>query len=122
VSEVLVEPEGLDWGDSVEALSEDSSVPTVWEPAEMEDPLLKLLRTGALLPKEQFLVELEKQRLEPVSRSHKYQNPLSYSRGAGKRSEVSDVTGHSSNPRGPYDALLFHKIAIPSTELFYCSC
>ncbi len=60
--EVLVEPEGLDWEDSVEELSEDSSVSTVWEPEELEDPLLELLRTGALLPKEQFLVELEKQR------------------------------------------------------------
>jgi len=39
----------------------------VWEPEELEDPLLKVLRTGALLPKEQFLVELENQRLEPVS-------------------------------------------------------
>jgi hypothetical protein len=61
--EVLVEPEGLDWGDSVEELLEDSSVSTAWEPEELEDPLLELLRTGALLPKEQFLVELEKQRL-----------------------------------------------------------
>jgi len=59
---VLVEPEGLDWGDSVEELLEDSSVSTAWEPEELEDPLLELLRTGALLPKEQFLVELEKQR------------------------------------------------------------
>jgi CheY-like chemotaxis protein len=61
--EVLVEPEGLDWGDSVEELLEDSSVSTAWEPEELEDPLLELLRTGALLPQEQFLVELEKQRL-----------------------------------------------------------
>jgi hypothetical protein len=60
--EALVEPEGLDWGDSVEALSEDSSVPTVWEPEELEDPLLTLLRTGTLLPKDQFVVDLEKQR------------------------------------------------------------
>ena len=29
---------------------------------ELEDTLLELFRTGALLPKEQFLVELEKQR------------------------------------------------------------
>jgi hypothetical protein len=60
---VLVEPEGLDWGDSVETLSEGSSVPTLREREELEDPLLSLLRTGALLPKEQFLRELEKQRL-----------------------------------------------------------
>ena len=67
--EALVEPEGLDWGDSVEALSEDSSDPTVWEPEELEyDPLLKLLCTGALLPKEQFLMELEKQRLASPER------------------------------------------------------
>jgi hypothetical protein len=67
--EVLVEPEGLDWGDSVEASSEDSSVPAVWEPEELEyDPLLKLLCTGALLPKEQFLMELEKQRLASPER------------------------------------------------------
>ncbi|PYX28960.1 MAG: hypothetical protein DMG77_13825 [Acidobacteria bacterium] len=60
VPEVLVEPEGLDWGNNVEALREESAVPT--ETEELEDPLLELLRTGALLPKEQFLVELEKQR------------------------------------------------------------
>src|SRR5258708_1071152 len=60
VPEVLVEPEGLDRGNNVEALSEDSSAPT--ETEELEDPLLELFRTGSLLPKEQFLVELEKQR------------------------------------------------------------
>ena len=58
--EVLVEPEGLDWGNDFEALSGDSSVPEEME--ELEDTLLELFRTGALLPKEQFLVELEKQR------------------------------------------------------------
>jgi hypothetical protein len=63
VPEVLVEPEGLDWGNDVEALSGDSSVPAEMEElAKLEDPLLELFRTGALLPKEQFLVELEKQR------------------------------------------------------------
>ena len=48
--EVLVEPEGLDWGDRGEELPEDSSVSTAWEPEELEDPLLGLLRTGAPLP------------------------------------------------------------------------
>ena len=56
------------WGDSVEALSDDSSLSTVWESEELEDPLLELLRTGILLPKEQFLVELEKQRLASPER------------------------------------------------------
>ncbi len=60
VPEVLVEPEGLDWGNNVEALSEGSSVPTDAE--DLEDPLLELFHTGGLLPKEQFLVKLEKQR------------------------------------------------------------
>jgi len=55
VPAVLVEPEGLDWGNDVEALSGDSSVPTEIE--ELEDPLLELFRTGALLAKEQFLVD-----------------------------------------------------------------
>jgi hypothetical protein len=63
VPEVLVEPEGLDWGNDFEALSSDSSVPAEME--ELEDPLLELFRTGALLPKEQFLVELQKQRRRP---------------------------------------------------------
>jgi hypothetical protein len=53
---------GLDWGDSVEVLSEDSSDPTVWEPEELEDPLLTLLRTGTLLSKDQIVVHLKKQR------------------------------------------------------------
>jgi hypothetical protein len=56
VPEVLVEPEGLDWGNDFEALSGDSSVPAEME--KLEDTLLDLFRTGALLPKEQFLVEL----------------------------------------------------------------
>src|SRR5437899_12778349 len=60
VPAVLVEPEGLDWGNDVEALSGDSSVPTEIE--ELEDPLLELFRTGALLAKEQFLVDWRKQR------------------------------------------------------------
>ena len=47
---MLVEPEGLDWGDRGEELPEDSSVSTAWEPEELEDPLLGLLRTGAPLP------------------------------------------------------------------------
>jgi hypothetical protein len=38
------------------------------EPEELEDPLLKLLRTGSLLPKEQFLVDLENQRLPAPER------------------------------------------------------
>jgi hypothetical protein len=56
VPEVLVEPEGLDWGNDSEALSGDSSVPAEME--KLEDTLLDLFRTGALLPKDQFLVEL----------------------------------------------------------------
>jgi hypothetical protein len=67
VPEVLVEPEGLDWGNDLEALSGDSSVPAGIE--EPEDPLLELFRTGALLPNEQFLVELEKQRRRSPDRS-----------------------------------------------------
>ena len=52
VSEVLVEPEGLDWGDSVEAWSEDSSVPRVLEPEELEDlgaSVPVFLQTGTLV-------------------------------------------------------------------------
>jgi hypothetical protein len=53
---MLVEAEGLDWGNDVEALSGDSSVRAEME--QLEDPLLELFRTGALLAKEQFLVDL----------------------------------------------------------------
>ncbi len=52
VPEVLVEPEGLDWGNNVEALSEGSSVPT--ETEELEDPLLELFHTGACCLRSSF--------------------------------------------------------------------
>jgi hypothetical protein len=55
VSEVLVEPEGMDW-------DYDAAQPAPPEEAN-PDPLLELFRTGAALNKAQFLVELEKHQL-----------------------------------------------------------
>jgi CheY-like chemotaxis protein len=66
VPEVLVEPEGLDWGKGVETSSEDTSAATVSQVEELQDPLLELFRARAMLPKEQFLMELEKQRPAPT--------------------------------------------------------
>lgn len=58
VSEVLVEPEGMDWDyDASQAVA--PSLSKMGQP----DPLLELFRTGASLHKAQFLVELEKYQL-----------------------------------------------------------
>ncbi|HET7891964.1 MAG TPA: PilZ domain-containing protein [Candidatus Sulfotelmatobacter sp.] len=58
VSEVLVEPEGMDWDyDASRALA--PSLSNIGQP----DPLLELFRTGASLNKAKFLVELEKHQL-----------------------------------------------------------
>ena len=61
ISEVLVEPEGIDWDDA----APHSSGGTTQSPEnEVEhDPLLDLFRTGATLTKGQFLLELEKHQL-----------------------------------------------------------
>ncbi|HEX4786745.1 MAG TPA: PilZ domain-containing protein [Candidatus Sulfotelmatobacter sp.] len=57
-SEVLVEPEGMDWDhDPAQA-----AAPALAENAQ-PDPLLELFRTGISLSKAQFLVELEKHQL-----------------------------------------------------------
>jgi DNA-binding response OmpR family regulator len=54
VSEVLVEPEGMDWDyDAMQPAPEEAN----------PDPLLELFRTGAALSKAQFLAELEKHQL-----------------------------------------------------------
>jgi CheY-like chemotaxis protein len=61
VSEVLVEPEGIDW----EKEATDQSTATTPSPDNLKepDPLLELFRTGASLAKGQFLVEIEKYKL-----------------------------------------------------------
>jgi hypothetical protein len=60
VAEALVEPEGLDWDGDVDSTAATTSSP---EDEVEHDPLLELFRTGATLPKEQFLLELEKHRV-----------------------------------------------------------
>jgi len=61
IAEVLVEPEGLDWDEA----AADSSAAAAGSPKDKRehDPLLELFRTAANLPREQFLLELEKHRL-----------------------------------------------------------
>ena len=61
VSEVLVEPDGIDW----ERASASSAGTTTQELKNEpnQDPLLELFRTGASLTKGQFLAELEKHKL-----------------------------------------------------------
>jgi DNA-binding NarL/FixJ family response regulator len=65
ISEVLVEPEGIDWDDVAASAVRDPSL-TVEDAADL-DPLLKLFRTGASLTKEQFLLELEQHQLTASS-------------------------------------------------------
>ena len=60
VSEVLVEPEGIDWDHN--AATAGAATPSPANGAE-PDALLELFRTGASLTKGQFLLELEKHQL-----------------------------------------------------------
>jgi CheY-like chemotaxis protein len=60
VSEVLVEPEGIDWDQQTADPSATIASP---EKENEPDPLLQLFRTGASLAKGQFLLELEKHKL-----------------------------------------------------------
>jgi CheY-like chemotaxis protein len=62
VSEVLVEPEGIDWDDSVSGSSDESASTT--ETATEQDHLLELFRTGVDLGKGEFLTKLEKHGLK----------------------------------------------------------
>jgi CheY-like chemotaxis protein len=61
VSEVLVEPEGIDW-DNPASPSSAADTPSPKNEAET-DSLLELFRTGAALTKGRFLLELEKYQL-----------------------------------------------------------
>ncbi len=61
VSEVLVEPEGIDWDDDSAGWSKGSTGSP--ENGTEYDGLLELFRNGAALPREQFLIELAKHEL-----------------------------------------------------------
>jgi hypothetical protein len=61
IAEVLVDPEGLDWDDG--AVDSTGGITRSVEDEAERDPLLELLRIGATLTKEQFLLELEKYQL-----------------------------------------------------------
>jgi hypothetical protein len=65
VSEVLVEPEGIDW-DQEPNPSPESELPSPNTKTKTDaegDPLLELFRTGSSLSKSQLLLELEKHQL-----------------------------------------------------------
>jgi hypothetical protein len=68
ISEVLVEPEGMDWE---QASASGTTTATAISEAPKEeadhDPLLELFRAGASLTKSQLLVELQKYQLGSVS-------------------------------------------------------
>jgi CheY-like chemotaxis protein len=81
VSEVLVEPEGIDW-DHTAAQSPDANTPPPTNES-APDPLLELFRTGAGLTKGQFLLELEKYQLAASSAETSELNltePVAYQR------------------------------------------
>jgi CheY-like chemotaxis protein len=61
VSEVLVEPEGIDWNNEA-AHAAAATTPSAQNEVDT-DPLLELFRTGPGLSKGEFLVELEKHQL-----------------------------------------------------------
>ncbi len=61
ISEVLVEPEGIDWDQ--DANQSSTATPQSLQNEPELDPLLELFRTGASLTKGQFLLELEKHQL-----------------------------------------------------------
>jgi hypothetical protein len=58
VAEVLVEPEGLEWDDGA-AASPGAPTHSPADPVE-PDPLLELFRNGAVISREQFVLDLEK--------------------------------------------------------------
>ena len=81
VSEVLVEPEGIDWEHNA-ASSSGANTESPKNQAET-DPLLELFRTGAALTKAQFLLELEKHQLavSPAEASElNLPEPIAYQR------------------------------------------
>ncbi|HZW79882.1 MAG TPA: PilZ domain-containing protein [Candidatus Deferrimicrobiaceae bacterium] len=61
IAEVVVEPEGIDWENSVSQSSSETTGST--EDALESDPLLELFYKGATLTKTEFLVELGKHEL-----------------------------------------------------------
>jgi hypothetical protein len=63
ISEVLVEPEGIDWDQTANQPGETVPGP---ESEGQADSLLELFRTGPTLSKAQFLLELEKHELLPT--------------------------------------------------------
>jgi CheY-like chemotaxis protein len=63
ISEVLVEPEGIDWDQTANQPGETVPGP---ETEGQADSLLELFRTGPTLSKAQFLLELEKHELLPT--------------------------------------------------------
>jgi CheY-like chemotaxis protein len=84
ISEVLVEPEGMDW-EQASASGTTTAAATSEAPKEQvdHDPLLDLFRAGVSLTKSQLLVELEKYQLGPDSADGLELNlsePLAYQR------------------------------------------
>lgn len=80
ISEVLVEPEGMDWNENG-APTSGTTMSSLEEPE--PDPLLELFRTGAALTKGQFLLELEKYQLavSPAEASElNLAEPIAYQR------------------------------------------
>ncbi|MGA8621633.1 MAG: PilZ domain-containing protein [Candidatus Sulfotelmatobacter sp.] len=65
VAEVLVEPEGIDWDDDSAGWSRGRTGSP--DDGMERGGLLELFRTGAALPREQFLLELEKHQLASAS-------------------------------------------------------
>ena len=76
IAEVLVEPEGLDWDDAADSPGTSSCSPT---DDSKNDPLLELFGSGAILSREQFVLELEK-------------HEVAASSGSASESKVSDLT------------------------------
>ncbi len=68
VSEVLVEPEGIDWDRAAASSGGTTNQELKNEPS--QDPVLELFRTGASLTKGQFLAELEKHKLAASAGPH----------------------------------------------------
>ncbi len=104
VAEVLVEPEGIDWENSVADSS--SEIPGTTNDALESDPLLDLFCKGGTLTKAEFLVELEKYGLNSSGGASKQERfePIAYQRREPRLSVSLPVQMVSQAQPDPSDA------------------
>jgi hypothetical protein len=116
VSDVLVEPEGIDWDQET---ADPSAATTAPENEAAADPLLELFRRGASLGKGQFLRELEKHSLT-VSGSDEVELNVSegfaYQRREPRIAVSLPVQVQPHEPRAHDDSVQTWDLEVPDSE------